>query len=162
MPFWGPPYRLLVPGAYLPTSGLAAAVCPNQTIQTAAWEAYPTLQPDHSHCARHSLAANQARGQPCLPDHPQYSSHHNKRGHTAHTGGTPKGGTPRAYSSEQEGSELLGPTGCQLHKATSPRSRNLTNLPDTQKYIQKIGQNDKKAKYVLNKGTRENLRKRTK
>lgn len=30
MPFWDPPDRLLAPGAYLHTSKLAAALCPNQ------------------------------------------------------------------------------------------------------------------------------------
>lgn len=63
MPFWDPPDRLLAPGAYLHTSKLAAALCPNQGHADSLMGNWPNLQPDYSHYAGHSLAANQARNQ---------------------------------------------------------------------------------------------------
>ena len=46
--------------------------------------------------------------------------HHTRKAHEACLGGT-----------LTEGSVFLGPTGCHLHKITSPRSGNVTNLPNT-------------------------------
>lgn len=55
-----------------------------------------------------------------------YSNHpcHNRKAHGAHIRGS-----PRAYSSGEQKNILLGPTGCLLHKDTSPRLGNVSNLP---------------------------------
>ena len=105
MPFWDSPYRLFAPGAYLHTSKLAAVLWPNQghadslmgsRSQPPAW-----LQP---------LCRAQSYSQPgqepgiCLPVCPQYSSHHNRRSHMVHIGGT-----LRTYSSEIGGEQATGP-----------------------------------------------------
>ena len=54
--------------------------------------------------------------------------HHNRRAHIAHIGGTPE-----VYRSDEQGGVCpwLNPKGHVLHKATSPRSRNVTDLPNT-------------------------------
>lgn len=79
---------------------------------------------------------------------------HNRRADTSHSDGN-----PRVYSSGNQRGLLLGPTAHLLHKVTSPRLRNVTNLPNTLK--SRTGQNEE-TDYVPNKEMRHNLRKTTK
>ena len=53
-------------------------------------------------------------------------------------------------------------TGCLPQRATSPRSRNVTNLPRRQKYKQQFRQNEMTEECVSDEGTRLNSRRRTK
>lgn len=80
---------------------------------------------------RQGMATTRSRGQPCLPDHSQFSACHNRRAHTANTGGTPE-----AYSSgDQRGVHCWDLRRCLqrclLRKAISPRLENITRLPST-------------------------------
>ena len=67
----------------------------------------------------------------------------------------PHGGTSREYSlSDKRGVCSWGYIGRLLQKDTSPRSGNITNLPDKEKYKWKLRQNEATEEHVPDKGTR--------
>ena len=73
-----------------------------------------------SHHTKQVLVASWAEA---IPTYQWSWPHHNRRAHEAHTRGN-----PRAYNTGDQ--SRMCPTG-HLHKATSPRLRNITDLPNT-------------------------------
>ena len=61
------------------------------------------------------------------------------------------------FFSPDKVSFLKASTECLLHKATSPTSGIITDLPNTQKLNRHLAQNEETEKYVPNEGTRPNL-----
>ena len=116
----------------------------------------PTLQQTQSHRRRHGLIGNQARGQPHLSP-TTYSSQpcHNRRGHTAHIGGTLR----TYWSSNQRGVCCWAPWDISyIRPLLQDQETEPTYLMHRNKH-RKLSKNGKIEENVPNEGTRQNLRK---